>query len=140
MYWNSFKILISLVCVAGSLDFVNDAAYYQATFAAGSSSAQVGVVIIDDTDIEEDEMFEGMLVLGDLHPDLEGRVVIGSPEIATITIVVYESKDITVQFDRTEYSVAENGGFVSLQLIADKPALEGGYSVMIFFADVSATG
>ena len=100
----------------------------------------MGVVIIDDTDIEEDEMFEGMLVLGDLHPDLEGRVVIGSPEIATITIVVYESKDITVQFDRTEYSVAENGGFVSLQLIADKPAPVGGYSVMISFADGSAAG
>ena len=83
-------------------------------------------------------MFEGMLVLGDLHPDLEGRVVIGSPEIATITIVVYEPKDITVQFDQTEYSVAENGGFVSLQLIADKPAPEGGYNVMIFFADDSA--
>ena len=43
-----------------------------------------------------------------------------------------------MQFEQTEYSVAENGGFVLLQLIADKPAPEGGYNVMIFFADGSA--
>ena len=98
----------------------------------------MGVVIINDTDIEEDEIFEGTLVLGDLHPDLEGRVVIGSPDTANITILDNEPKDVTVQFDQTEYSVAENGDFVSLQLIADKPAPEGGYNVMIFFADGSA--
>ena len=100
----------------------------------------MGVVIIDDTDIEEDEMFEGMLVLGDLHPDLSGRVVVGSPETATITILDNEPKDITVQFDPIEYSVNEYEGFVSLQLVADKPAPAGGYTIMISFTDGSALG
>lgn len=45
---------------------------------------------------------------------------------------------ISVQFDPTEYSVAENDGSVRLRLVADQAALES-YSVLVTFTDSDAT-
>ncbi len=109
---------------------------YTATFAAGSTSAQVNIPIDDGCfDGLGAETFFGDLVIS---ADAMAKGVRAGPgTVATVSVEDNEPAPV-VNFDPTTYEVLESAGFLTSTIVSSAPACED-YDVTVATRDGSAT-
>ena len=129
----SYVFIRECECPPGGIDFKSGG--YQVTFYAGQTTATVTIPINDDDIYELNETFYTVLTVPTNVYSL--GVSRGAADIATITII--DNDSVKVNFSPNQYTVNEDDGSVTLNLIADRAA-SSAYTVEVLTQDGTATG
>ena len=108
--------------------FGGDCPFGTVTIAAGSSSEDFPIMTLDDSVLESMETFT--VTLTSVSPDLSGRITISATEDSA-SVTILDNDVVEIGFEQLSYSVLEDAGSVTLNVLVLSGEIEDGSSVTV---------